>query len=299
MRKEYSYSHIWTIDVAEAMKAPVAGRQRTKNKEFSVGNASWSPDSKMIAFSATVNPDLIQGRTADIYLLNLADDSVKKLVSQPGPDNNPQWSPDGKHILFSTAMGNERFFASNSRLAVIPVAGGAIRSLTDAFDENPGFVTWNNDGIYFTGLQKTASHLFRLDPQTAKITRITGPDNLMAGGFSLTRDGQRMAFYSKLAGRAERNLYFRCEEFFAARSDQHDRAGQAVHSRHARAYLVEEPGRRNDRRRADQACRLRSFEEVSRCFASYTEARRELIARAASPRTRVITLRTSGPRAAR
>ncbi|HEX5733651.1 MAG TPA: S9 family peptidase [Blastocatellia bacterium] len=194
VRKEYSHNHIWTIDVAEAMKAPVAGRQRTKNKEFSVGNASWSPDSKTIAFSATVNPDLIHGRTADIYLLNLADDSVKKLVAQPGPDNNPQWSPDGKQILFSTAMGNERFFASNSRLAVIPVEGGAIRSLTDTFDENPGFVTWNNDGIYFSGLQKTASHLFRLDPQTARVTRITAQDNLMAGGFSLTRDGQRMAF---------------------------------------------------------------------------------------------------------
>jgi dipeptidyl aminopeptidase/acylaminoacyl peptidase len=199
VRKEYTHTHIWTIDVAEAMKAPVAGRQRTKNKEFSVGNASWSPDGQKIAFSATVNPDLIQGTTADIYLLNLADDSVKKLVAQPGPDNNPQWSPDGKQILFSTAMGNERFFASNSRLAIVPAAGGTPRSLTAAFDENPGFVTWNNDGIYFTGLQKTASHLFRLDPQTAKITRITGPDNLMAGAFSLTRDGQRMAFTASSA----------------------------------------------------------------------------------------------------
>ncbi len=194
VRKEYSHSHIYTLDVAEALKAPVAGRQRTKNKEFSVGGASWFPDGTKIAFSATVNPDLIQGTTADIYLLNLADDSVKKLVAQPGPDNNPQWFPDGKQILFSTAMGNERFFASNTRFAVIPADGGTPRSLTDGFDENPGFVAWNNDGIYFIALQKTASHLFRLDPATAKVTRITGPDNLMGGPFSLTRDGRRMAF---------------------------------------------------------------------------------------------------------
>ena len=194
VRKEYSHTHIYTLDVAEAMKAPVAGRQRTKNKEFSVGAASWSPDSTKIAFSATVNPDLIQGTTADIYMLNLADDSVKKLVAQPGPDNNPQWSPDGKQILFSTAMGNETFFATNSRLAVIPAEGGTPRALTDAFDENPGFVAWNSDGIYFAGLQKTASHLFRLDPATVKITRVTGPDSFMGGGFSLTPDGRRMAF---------------------------------------------------------------------------------------------------------
>jgi dipeptidyl aminopeptidase/acylaminoacyl peptidase len=194
VRKEYSHSYIWTIDVAEAMKSPVPGRQRTKGKDFSVGGFSWSPDSARIAFSATVNPDLIQGATSDIYLLSLADDSIKKLVSQPGPDSNPRWSPDGKQLVFSTVMGKERYFASNSRLAVIASEGGAARSITDGFDENPAFVDWNTDGIYFWGFQKTASHLFRVEPMSAKITRVSGPDNLMAGGFSLTRDGRRMAF---------------------------------------------------------------------------------------------------------
>src|ERR1041384_5644316 len=67
----YSYVHLWTLDVAEAMKSPIAGKQRTKKTDFSVDSFSWSPDGSMIAFSATVNPDLIQGTTADIYLLNL------------------------------------------------------------------------------------------------------------------------------------------------------------------------------------------------------------------------------------
>lgn len=194
VRKEYSHSHIWTLDVAEAMNAPVTGRQHTKNKEFSVSGFSWSPDGNRIAFSATVNPDLIQGRTADVYLLTLADDSIKKIVSQPGPDNNPQWSPDGKEIVFSTAMGNAVYFASNTRLAVIPAEGGTPRAITGSFDENPSFVEWNTDGVYFSALQKTAGHLFRADPATGTIARVTGPDGLMAGGFSLTRDGRRMAF---------------------------------------------------------------------------------------------------------
>ena len=71
VRKEYNYSHLWTLDVAEALKAPVAGTQRTKGKDFSVGSFSWSPDGEPIAFSATINPDLIQGATSDIYLLAL------------------------------------------------------------------------------------------------------------------------------------------------------------------------------------------------------------------------------------
>lgn len=191
---EYNHSHIWTFDVAEALKAPVEGKQRTHGKDFSVSSFSWSPDGSRIAFSATVNPDLIQGATADVFVLNLANDEVKKIVSQPGPDDNPHWSPDGKQIAFTSAMGNTNYFASNSRLAIIPAEGGKPRSISDDFDEMPGFVEWNADGIYFSGSQRTAAHLFRVDPATARITRITSPDNLIAQSFSLSRDGRRVAF---------------------------------------------------------------------------------------------------------
>ena len=194
VRKEYNFLHIWTLDVGEAMNAPVTGKQRTKKKDFSVGSLSWSPDGARIAFSATVNPDLIQGVTSDVYILNLSDDSINKIVSQPGPDSNPLWSPDGKQIVFSTAMGETAYFASNTRLAIVPAIGGAPRSITDSFDENPGVIDWKSDGIYFSGLQKTASHLFRVDPATSKIVRLSAPDDLMAGGFSLSRDAKQLAF---------------------------------------------------------------------------------------------------------
>jgi Tol biopolymer transport system component len=177
VRREYNHAHLWTFNLAEALKEPQAGRQRTKGKDFTVGSFSWSPDGSKIAFSATINPDLINGATSDIYVLNLADDSVKKIVAQPGPDSSPHWSPDGKEILFSTYMGNPKYNANDSRLALVPAEGGPIHSLTDSFDENPGYVAWTNDGIYFSALQKTAAHLFRLDPATLKITRITSPDN--------------------------------------------------------------------------------------------------------------------------
>jgi dipeptidyl aminopeptidase/acylaminoacyl peptidase len=194
VRKDYNHSHIWTLDVAEALQSPVTGKQRTKKKDFSVGSFSWSPDSKTIAFSATVNPDLVQGATADIYLLNLADDSIKTLVSQPGPDSGPRWSPDGKQIVFSSAMGNAKYFASNSQLAVVGLDGGTPRSLTASFDENPGFVAWKKEGIYFGALQKTAAHLFLIDPTTLKTVRITGPETLMASSFTLSSDGTMLAF---------------------------------------------------------------------------------------------------------
>ena len=194
VRAGYSHVHIWTLDVAEAMKASIVGKQRTKKTDFSVSSFSWSPDGSTIVFSATINPDLIQGTTGDIYLLKLSDDSVKKIVDQPGPDTNPLFSPDGKQIVFSSVMGEKLYFASNSRLAIVGVDGGKPKSITDGFDENPGLLDWNPNGIYFGGLQKTASHLFRVDPMSGKIIRVSQPDDLMAASFSVTRSADRIAF---------------------------------------------------------------------------------------------------------
>jgi len=195
VREEYDFSQLWTFAVADALKkGPVTGKQRTTGKERTVGSFAWAPDGKRIAFSATVNPDLIQGGTADLYVLTLDDDSVKKIVSQPGPDDDPLFSPDGKWIVFSSAMGNPAFFHANSRLAVVSVDGGTPRSITDKFDESPDPVDWNADGVYFVGAQKTASHLFRVDPATGSFIRITQPEALMLGSVSLTKDGKTIAF---------------------------------------------------------------------------------------------------------
>jgi len=194
VRREYNFSHLFTIDVSEALNGPVDGKQRTKGEDYTVGGFSWSPGGDRIAFNANRNPDLINGHTSDIYVLRLASDAVNRIVSLPGPDNSPRWSPDGKQIVFSSAMGNPRFFHANSNLAVVEAEGGTPRSITDSFDEQPRLVEWRPEGIYFMALQKTASHLFRIDPLTSKITRLSAPDEIMIGSLSMTSDGKTIAF---------------------------------------------------------------------------------------------------------
>ncbi|MEO5858283.1 MAG: S9 family peptidase, partial [Pyrinomonadaceae bacterium] len=60
-RKEYTFTQIWTLEVAKALTEPIAGTQRTKAKDYTVGSFEWSPDGTQITFSATVNSDLING----------------------------------------------------------------------------------------------------------------------------------------------------------------------------------------------------------------------------------------------
>lgn len=194
VRREYGHSHIWTVDVAEGIEAPAAGKRRTSGTDFTVGEFSWSPDGKKIAFSASADPDITNDAPSDIFVLDLAGDKIGRVVSQPGPDGNPIWSPDGRSILFESSLGNKDYYLGISRLAVVPAEGGPVRSLSDAFDEDPHAVRWDGNGIYFTALRKTAGHLFRLDPETLGITRISGPDNVILSGASFARDGKAMAF---------------------------------------------------------------------------------------------------------
>jgi dipeptidyl aminopeptidase/acylaminoacyl peptidase len=196
VRKEYRFTHLWTIDLAEALNAPQAGRRRTSGTDWTVGGFAWSPDGTKIAFSAAVNPDLINGGTTDVYVLELAGDQVKKIVSQPGPDYVAAWSPDGRSVLLASAMGRSDYYARNIRLAVVPAGGGPARSVTDAFDENVYGADWTAEGIFFSAAQKTAVHLFRVDPESLRITRVTAPDDVIVSSFSFSSDGKRMAFMS-------------------------------------------------------------------------------------------------------
>ena len=199
VKREYANVQLFTASVDDALRAPQRGRQRTATGGPSVQELEWSPDGTRIAFAATVNPDLAQGATADVYVLTLGTpDAVRRVVEQPGPDGSPHWSPDGTSLVVSSAMGKTSYFASNTRLAVVPAVGGAPltapraapRSITDAFDEIPGFVAWRPEGIYFQGARGTATHLFRVDPASGRVTRVTAPDAFMGGAFTVSRGGR-------------------------------------------------------------------------------------------------------------
>src|SRR5260370_17864373 len=63
-----------------------------------------------------------------------------------------------------------------------------VDDLTGQFDEDPRIAEWGTDGIYFEGLQKTAAHLFRVNPKTKKIARVSAPDAYYMDDVSFTRD---------------------------------------------------------------------------------------------------------------
>jgi len=194
---DYAMLHLWLVKAPAEIPADPKQRPTpealTSGSQFSVSDFSWAPDGKKIAFEAQRDPDLSSQETATIYVVNLGDKLVKKLLDGAGPHHHPVWSPDGKRIAFTTSNGEKFFFYADTRVAVVDSGGGTPRVLTKEFDEDTRLFSWGPDGIHFGALQKTESALFRLNPETGATERINRADHVSVQGASFTPDGRMLA----------------------------------------------------------------------------------------------------------
>lgn len=198
--EDFRQNQLWVIDesAAEAHQGPMKARKITGDANLNVNGFAWSPDGTRIAFASTHNPILAFGGDEDIYLVELTkQNAVHKIVALDGPDNDPIFSPDGKQIAFSTALAQPYYFYANGHIAVVDVERvlsqaatkpGEVQDLTGPFDEDPRIAEWGPDGIYFEGLQKTSAHLFRVNPKTQEIVRVSAPDAYYLDDVSFTKD---------------------------------------------------------------------------------------------------------------
>lgn len=98
-------------------------------------NPQFSPDGKLIAYSAQVD-----GNT-DVYLLPVDGGVPKRLTYHPGADVVQGFAPDGKSVMFTSprAAFNNRY----RKLFTVPVAGGVE---TELEVPNAARAAWSPDG---------------------------------------------------------------------------------------------------------------------------------------------------------
>jgi dipeptidyl aminopeptidase/acylaminoacyl peptidase len=209
--EDFDQRQLWICDVAaaEGDGQPAEAKQITRDGKINVEDIDWSPDGTKIAFSATANPLLAYGNTGDIYVADLANgNAVKKVVALEGPESHPHFSPDGSELAFVTSLAQQWHYYMNDHIATVRVAEvlesaatrpADIQDVSAGFDEDATLLAWGPDGIYFRASQKTTAHLFRIDPRTKGIARVTSPDASYLSDVSFTRDFKTMAYTAAAA----------------------------------------------------------------------------------------------------
>jgi dipeptidyl aminopeptidase/acylaminoacyl peptidase len=141
------YSHLQLLELATRKIEPLTSGA---HDEFL---PAWSPDGKEIAFVTRRGDDPDRSNNWDVYLIGAQPGAKERqLTTSPEADPNPDWdsapawSPDSKSIAYIHGGDVKKIEYAVHSLAVIPVAGGPAKMLTEKLDRNVVQPRWSPDG---------------------------------------------------------------------------------------------------------------------------------------------------------
>ncbi len=123
---------------------------------------TWLPDGKTVVVDGNDAPDAErQYRRSNLYAVDLATGSTRRLTTQDGSWSGPVISPDGKLVAFTGAPAGAVSYRAED-LYTMNVDGSGITLRSQGLDRDPAGVTWAPDGkgIYFVAQDRGAGNLW-------------------------------------------------------------------------------------------------------------------------------------------
>ncbi len=127
---DVGFNHIFVISAEGG-----SPRQLTSGDHNHGGVLSWSPDSRMIAFSANRKDPIEDPFESEIWTVDVASGELTQRTDKNGPDTSPQFSPDGKSIAY-LGIEDQRMGYHNAHVYLLDVASGEPRNLTPDLDRS-------------------------------------------------------------------------------------------------------------------------------------------------------------------
>jgi dipeptidyl aminopeptidase/acylaminoacyl peptidase len=175
--------HLYLIDVASGVQTAL-----TTAADFDDDDAAWAPDGKLLAYVSNHAKEAQRSGIDEIYLLEPRAGAVpRKLAAAFSPNHQHlAFSPDGRFVSFLQGREPRLNAYMDDRLAVVAVATGAVRPLTDPLDQQVSAPAFSADGasIDFIVEDHGAARETRAVLASGKISQVS-PDRITVLGQSL------------------------------------------------------------------------------------------------------------------
>jgi surface antigen Omp85-like protein/WD40 repeat protein len=161
-------------------------------------NPAWSPDGRLIAFSALV------GGFNDLFIYDLEANKLRRLTTDAYAELDPAWSPDGQRLAFATdrfTTNVDAIVAGDLRIAVMDVASGNVRQVAGFENAKNISPQWTADGrsLYFLSDRQGITNIYRseLGGSPAQLTNfLTGVSGITELSPALSVAEGRVVFSS-------------------------------------------------------------------------------------------------------
>ena len=172
-------SRLMLFDIA-AKKAESLTRGMTDDED-----PAWSPDGNRIAFVSRQVPEPREDGNTDIFVIDARPGATaRRLTDFPGPDGGrPTWSPDGKWIAFLRGDEPQYYAYQQTKIAIVPSAGGTARVLTASLDRPIFSPRFSADGASILALvaDDREQYLARVRVRDGAVERVVTGKRVVSG----------------------------------------------------------------------------------------------------------------------
>jgi dipeptidyl aminopeptidase/acylaminoacyl peptidase len=170
---ELTFSHLYMTEVKEGANA-----QPITKGFYSFGQASWTPDGKIIMVTqgdSLQHPD--RSKTTRIVRTNADGSAVTVLLSDPAYSfSQPSISKDNKYLAYVTTTAALKPATLDQAHIGILTIGSESRPYVSTFDRSAANLTWAADSksLYFTAPSNGGFPVYRMNVVNKRVNQLTG-----------------------------------------------------------------------------------------------------------------------------
>lgn len=184
----FKQRHLWTTDLEGKTRRITEG-------DWSVTSYELSADGKRVAMQRMPSPLLEFTDRGEVWVMEADGSNPKQLTKNMVPEGGASLSPDGSTVLFTSGASEGGEIYYNSKIFLVPAAGGPAKILLPNVDYAVEDATWSKDGktIYFTANMGTHTQIMRVNVATKETAQLTRGDHNL-GSWKFAEDTSTHVF---------------------------------------------------------------------------------------------------------